>query len=520
MQHSLFMDISRFHRDSKISLWFIACALCLCPLLLFVRQNVWIGPLALLICILLLWFTLNYAPLVPRSLHPFSRKNRRVSHFLFIAGIYVLTLTGFYLHLDTWERWTWLMHSTGPGQVLIAPGAKEAEPSLDEILHRTDIGRWHGPHITHGVLHSKPLIWALRLIVDKKTSRFSVNQLMRFINALCALCGIPLLFFGLREWQMLEHIDVPILFALLSPGVFMVTTKGHWLGISYGFACCVLWCMMNYLRHGTWWYLLGFAGTWGILQGMYTGALYFVIIFGGILAGYVLIIFRKGNYYRRTVWMGICAFLVLFVLVGNCSFRGIHRHLQGNGESLFEIQQNLHEQERFATYLTHIEQQYGIHQFASWPLFYRAGLGMIANNISNFFGNLFGTGTFHPLWLVPDKGQTKSFGFVLPWFIIIGGLVFWKQQPSSRVLRTLLLFAGSASLLFGLLLLTWAMSAHRIFGINLLLAAVAGVIYDKSFYRCKVIAQVDMQQVIMCALIFQALIFLGLERCQLFGRLF
>lgn len=499
----------------NLPLLILAAAVVCAPFFMFIRTSVWIGPVCLLLVMIALGSAYHVFPVPgrhpayqPQKLHP---SPLFFVNMLALAGIYALTLLVFYEQLDIWETWTWLMHTQEPPTKALNDGL-EAVPPLIEVLNNPSIGRWRGPHITHGMLHSQPMLVFLRQFVVDNTRRLTVNEIMRAINALSCLCLIPLLFVGFRRLGILRHIEIPIFAALLSPGIFTVGVKGHWIGISYGLACLGGFLGMSFLHTGAWRYLAAFALIWGLLQGFYTGAVFFLMICGFCVLLYLQLCRHPPRYsWRGAVLIG-CAAILLGITVGQKSLSGVARHFKGNGETLFEIKDNTYELQRFAGYWERSAKDYKLAQvFQDLPLFYKAGLGMVDQNIRSFFRNLFGTGNFSSLWFFPNSERIKTFGFVLPWFCVLGMFFLTLQHHLNAVKWQLLLFTAMVAILFALLLFTWVMSAHRIFGINLFLAGLSGVVYDQGFTHQEVISALKMRHVLLFALCIQALLFLATE---------
>jgi hypothetical protein len=496
-------------------MWVIVLALWCAPALFFVKRSVWIGPGCLLGILVLIGILMKGRPFFATFAPPKLKTSPGVVavfvHGVILLGLYGLTYVWFYNFTDTWEVWTWLMHSsTQYGRTLQTE--QEVEPTLFEVLHKPNIDRWHGPHITHGLLHSTPMVSVLKVFVNKETTRFTVNQIVRVLNIICALGGIPLFFMGLQRIKLIRHVEVAGVAALTSPGIFVVSAKGHWLGISYGVACLAFWVGILFLVTGKWRYLLGFVLTWGLLLGCYTSVQFFFIICGTLTVLYLVLSSRNVLPLWRIGVVIACAACVFYLLIGLQSPRTMIRHFQGNGESWFEIRKNQLELDRFAGYWQESASKYGLESTLAWPLFYRAGLGMINRNIENLLKNFLGTGRFYHLWLTPHHGEIKSFGFVLPWLLIIGSFLLISQHRWRESIWEITILPGTAVIIGVLLLVTWDMSAHRLFSINLLLAAFAGVLYDRVLGQCRPVKGIAMKYPLSIAFYGQLLVFLLIEK--------
>jgi hypothetical protein len=500
-----------------ITLALVAAALYFSVFLIFVRKSVWLGPLCLLASLVVIILSLSVSKPKPDPEETFEVRSpgppRLIFNWCALFTVYILALILFYRKLDTWERWTWLMHSQEDGSFEIRPGSKEARPPLYEIVNNNEFGRWYGPHISHGPLHSKPMLLAFRLFVGKDTTRFSAIQAMRVVNSLFCISLFPLLFFGFRALKIVENVEVPIACALLCPGILETCSKGHWIGISYGLVCLGLFLFMKYLSRPRWFYLLGFLALWALIQQFYTGAVYFFAIAGCALALYAKTV-SKTVRYRHLGIAFFGALLVLLLVVGLASPFGIASHFHGNGETLFEIKDNVNELNRFAGYWAESAARYGFGRLESLPLFYRAALGMIDQNVRDFFRNFLGTGSFHPLWTDPSDGKVKTLGFVLPWFLVIGLflLLFVRRKARGALPVQMFFLVGAAGVNVFLLLFTWYMHPHRIIGINLLFAGMAGILYDRVFSGQRLFKHLEMSQFLFSALFLQALLFLAIVK--------
>lgn len=496
------------------ALWLIVPALWCAPALFFAKTSAWIAPLCLggiLCAIVVARKTQSFFATFPPSGSPQKSSYARILvHGGILLAFYSAAFVWFYSATDTWEIWTWLMDSsTQYGDTLRTD--QEVTPTLFEVVQRPYAGRWHGPHITHGLLHSKPMVFVLKQFVREDTRRFSVNQIMRVINSLCALGCLPLFFLALRRIKLLRHVDVAVIAAFTSPGIFVVSAKGHWLGISYGIACLTFWLGVGFLASGRWRYLLGFLTTWSLLLAAYTSAQFFFIICGGLTILYLLFSSRNSIPLWRMGVMIVGAASIMYGLIGFQHPEQIVRHFQGNGESLFEIRENQIELNRFSQYWQAAASRYGLEHTLTWPLFYRAGLGMMERNIRTLLKNFLGSGRFFRLWLTPHHGEIKSFGFVLPWFLIISVFLLIIQRRWRDSAWEILVLCGPALIIGLLLLLTWDMSVHRVFSINLMLAAFAGALYDHVLCQCRIATTIDMKLPLFIALYGQLLLFLLLE---------
>lgn len=501
------------------ALWLIVLALWCAPALFFAKRSVWIGPLclfgvlaALLIVLKTTRFFAVFSPSANRKYAPYIPL---CIHGVVLLTFYGLTFVWFYDSTDTWEIWTWLLgSSTQYGDTLRTD--PEVAPTLFEVLHAPRVERWRGPHITHGLLHSKPMVTALRVFVRQDTARFTVNQIMRVINSMCALTCIPFFYLGLRRIGLLRHIDVAVIAALTSPGIFVVSNKGHWLGISYGVASLTFWCGVSFISSGKWRYLGGWIATWSLLLGVYTSAQFFFIICGSMT---VLYLIASPPRNMIPLWrIGVVVVgsaLMFYLLIGSQRPMNMVRHFQGNGESLFEIRTNQIELQRFAGYWREAAPKYGLEYTLKWPVFYRAGLGMMERNIRAVLKNFLGTGKFSHLWLTPAHGNIKSFGFVLPWFLVLSSFLLIVQRRWRKSAWKVLILFGPVVIIGVLLLVTWDMSAHRVFSINLLLAACTGMLYEQVFCQCQVITRLDMKYPVFIASYGQLLVFLLIEKAAI-----
>jgi lipoprotein signal peptidase len=104
---------------------------------------------------------------------------------------------------------------------------------------------------------------------------------------------------------------------------------------------------------------------------------------------------------------------------------------------------------------------------------------------------------------------------VLPWFFIIGSFLLIVQRRWRESAWEILVLFGPAVLIGLLLLITWDMSAHRVFSINLLLAACVGLLYDRVFCQCQVIVRLNIKYPLFIALYGQLFVFLLVEKAAI-----
>src|SRR5262245_46983617 len=136
-------------QSSPATVRVLFAGLLLAPALLLVTRWWWVGPLALAALLavvsLLAWRDRRALP-EERTMKTSWRT--RGLELVAVLLVYGATLWIFRSNFDIWEQWTWTMHTDAPWDGF----ESQTIPPVAQVL-RDQPGRWHGPHITHGLMH-------------------------------------------------------------------------------------------------------------------------------------------------------------------------------------------------------------------------------------------------------------------------------------------------------------------------------------------------------------------------------